>query len=105
MKSGSLRPQDPRGVIAKALRHSGQQNVSSFIVSSLSKAGIGFYLSDGWGTIDTAPIDGTKVIVYAPEKDGLPELVVLTNYHADAGWCVCTIREATHWRRFAKPAQ
>ena len=59
-----------------------------------------------WQPIETAPKDGTRVLVYAqlnpPEKghesihDMLP-VICTAEYHPDAGWCVCTEREVTHW--------
>lgn len=59
-----------------------------------------------WQPIDTAPKDGTEVLVYAaltpPEKwhesvRDLPAFIGRCSYHPDAGWCVCTMREVTHW--------
>lgn len=61
----------------------------------------------GWKPIETAPKDGRKVQVLAvlnpPEKwhdsvRDLPPYEGECSYHEDAGWCVCTMREVTHWR-------
>jgi hypothetical protein len=62
-----------------------------------------------WQPISTAPRDGTEVLVYArvlhPEKWGvhLEPMVCAASYHPDAGWCVCEIRDATHWRPLPTP--
>lgn len=52
----------------------------------------------GWQPIETAPTDGTEVLVWAPPAHGLPGLRAVAAYHPDAGWTVCEFREATHWR-------
>lgn len=65
-----------------------------------------------WKLIDTAPQD-RLVEVYAPSPDparwhesvcDLPPVVCLAQWHPDAGFCVCTIREVTHWREHEPPA-
>lgn len=63
-----------------------------------------------WRPISTAPTDGTLVLVYAPPADPakwgdiLPDpTVALARYHPDAGWCICEIREVTHWQPFEAP--
>lgn len=65
-----------------------------------------------WKPIETAPKDGTEVLVWAqlnpPEKwhesvQDLPPFVGIAAYHPDAGWCVCTMREVTHWQCRPKP--
>lgn len=62
---------------------------------------------DDWQPIAAAPRDGTPVLVYAPPPDrkrwhevvwDLPEVICSARWHLDAGFCVCTIREVTHWR-------
>jgi hypothetical protein len=66
-------------------------------------------IEQDWQPIETAPKDGTKVLVYAtvlhPEKWGvhLEPMVCAASYHPDAGWCVCEIRDATHWRPLPAP--
>lgn len=62
--------------------------------------------ADDWQPIETAPRDGTEVLVYAtlpdhlqwadPDKQLRP-VVRVTAWHPDAGWCVDELREATHW--------
>ena len=61
-----------------------------------------------WQPIETAPKDET-IIVFAPgEKDDfpspLPDLVSLCRWHPDAGFCVCELREVTHWMPFKQPS-
>ena len=58
-----------------------------------------------WRPIESAPRDGTRVLVYAPPPDPakwhgstLGSLICAVKYHADGGWCVCEIRKATHWQ-------
>lgn len=59
-----------------------------------------------WRPIEEAPRDGTEVLVWAglnpPEKwhESLHDIrpyIGPASYHPDAGWCVCTVREVTHW--------
>jgi len=77
------------------------------ILSALAAAG--YVIEQDWQPIETAPKDGTKVLVYAtvlhPEKWGvhLEPMVCAASYHPDAGWCVCEIRDATHWRPLPTP--
>lgn len=47
--------------------------------------------------IGTAPTDGTVVLVFAPAAYGLPDFEGECAYHPDAGWCVCELRQVTHW--------
>lgn len=65
-----------------------------------------------WRPINTAP-KNRAVQVYAPSPDparwhpavhDLPPIVCLAQWHSDAGWWVCTIREVTHWREHVPPA-
>ena len=58
-----------------------------------------------WRPIESAPRDGTRVLVYAPPPDPakwhgstLGSLICTVEYHADGGWCVCEIRKATRWQ-------
>jgi len=77
------------------------------ILSALAAAG--HVIEQDWQPIATAPKDGTEVLVYArvlhPEKWGvhLEPMVCAASYHPDAGWCVCEIRDATHWRPLPAP--
>jgi hypothetical protein len=72
-------------------------------------AAAGHVIEQDWQPIATAPRDGTEVLVYArvlhPEKWGvhLEPMVCAASYHPDAGWCVCEIRDATHWRPLPAP--
>lgn len=69
----------------------------------------GLRLASDWQPIETAPTDGTMVLVYAPATDpakwaiDLPEAICTAVYHEDAGWCICTVRDVTHWRPLPNP--
>jgi hypothetical protein len=72
----------------------------------------GYAVVQGWQPIETAPRD-RLVEVYAPSPDpkrwtpevhNLPPVVCLARWHPDAGFCVCEIREVTHWREHVPPA-
>lgn len=54
--------------------------------------------------IDTAPKDGTFILVYVDAKEGLPPFLAIVNYHPDAGWCCDEVRDATRWYPQATPA-
>lgn len=80
------------------------------ILSALTAAG--YAVERGWQPIETAPRD-RLVEVYAPSPDparwtpevhDLPPIVCLARWHPDAGFCVCEIREVTHWREHVPPA-
>ena len=58
-----------------------------------------------WRLIETAPTDGTVVLVFAAERDGLPAFQCTAAYHEDAGWCVDELREVTHWMPLPPPPQ
>lgn len=64
-----------------------------------------------WQPIETAPTDGTMVLVYAvvlePKKWGikLDPIICAAAYHEDAGFCVCEIRDATHWMPLPEPPE
>lgn len=62
-----------------------------------------------WRTIDSdpPPPHDQDVLVYAPAPDpekwdqsvcDLPAIQRVTRWHPDAGFCVCTIREVTHYK-------
>lgn len=55
------------------------------------------YLADAGGPIETAPTDGTTVLVWADPLEGLDGFFTLAAYHPDAGWCVDELREAVWW--------
>lgn len=55
-----------------------------------------------WRDIASAPRDGTAILVFAPGEDPrwsprLSDLVSVCAWHPDAGFCVCELREPTHW--------
>lgn len=50
----------------------------------------------GWRPIKSAPRN-FPVLVYAAPAHGLPAFQTVAAWHPDAGWCVCELREATHW--------
>lgn len=57
-------------------------------------------LAAGWrqfAPISEAPTDGTTVVVWAAPAHGLPGTLTWCAYHPDAGWCVCELREVTHY--------
>ena len=62
-----------------------------------------------WQPIETAPTDGTVVLIYAPRSDlekwtvDLPPVICNAAYHPDAGWCICAVREPTHWMPLPEP--
>ena len=58
-----------------------------------------------WRPIETAPTDGTVVLVFAEERQGLPAFQCTAAYHEDAGWCVDELREVTHWMPLPPPPQ
>jgi hypothetical protein len=57
---------------------------------------------DEWLPINTAPTDGTPVLVKAPAKHGLPEIITECAYHPDAGFCVDELREVEFWKPISK---
>jgi hypothetical protein len=57
-----------------------------------------------WQDISTAPRDCT-ILVWCPPKHGLPGLTTVALYHPDAGFCVCELRDPTHWRPLPAPPQ
>ncbi len=59
--------------------------------------------AEGWRPVETAPKDGTVVLVYAPEREGLRSIICTCNYHPDGGWCVDELRFVTHWRPLPAP--
>jgi hypothetical protein len=44
----------------------------------------------------TAPHD-RPVVIYAPPREDLPEFAGMCEWHPDAGFCVCELREPTYW--------
>lgn len=57
-----------------------------------------------WKPIDSAPKDGTLFLAYAEAgQHDLPALFSLCAWHPDAGFCICELREATHWQPLPAP--
>ena len=56
-----------------------------------------------WQPIETAPRDGTVVLVYAPGRDGLSAMQSTCAYHPDAGWCIDELRQPSHWMPLPAP--
>jgi len=52
---------------------------------------------EGWQPIESAPRDGTEIIVYCPPAHGLLSMVSFCAWHNEAGFCVDEIREPSHW--------
>lgn len=51
-----------------------------------------------WRPIETAPRDGTEIVVYAPGgKFDLPDIYCRCAWREDAGFCVDELREPTMW--------
>lgn len=58
---------------------------------------------DDWRPIETAPRDGSEILVWAPGRDGLPPMFAVTAWHESAGFCVCEVRAPTHWKPLTPP--
>ena len=58
-----------------------------------------------WKPIETAPKDGTEIIVYCPPAHGLRHMSSVCAYHEDAGFCVDELREPTIWMPLPDPPQ
>lgn len=61
-----------------------------------------------WQPMETAPRDGKLILVFAPgtsdKWDGdLGSLTTVCAWHPDAGFCVCELREPTHWMPLPDP--
>lgn len=67
------------------------------------KAALSGSKGDGWQPIETAPRDGTLILVFAPGTSRLGDLICPCAWHPDAGFCVCELREPTHWMRLPDP--
>jgi len=56
-----------------------------------------------WQPIETAPKDGTCVLVFVAARDDLPSFVTTCAWHKDAGWCADELRSVTHWMPLPDP--
>lgn len=56
-----------------------------------------------WLPIDEDTPKDEPIIVFAPGFAKIPDLVCLCQWHADAGFTVCELREPTHWMPFNRP--
>jgi hypothetical protein len=66
--------------------------------------------STDWRTIDSAPRDGTAILVFAPGRSDrwegdLGDLICRCAWHPDAGFCVCELRDPTHWMPLPEPPE
>ena len=58
-----------------------------------------------WRTMESAPRD-QRILLYAPgDPYSLPDLISVCEWHPDAGFCICELREPTHWRPLPPPPQ
>lgn len=92
------------GYAAVGMDRSGVRFYPDQFLSALSAAG--WVAEQGWQPIETAPQD-RMVLVYAPSPDptrwhtsvcDLSPIICAAKWHPEGGWCVCEIREVTHWR-------
>jgi hypothetical protein len=101
--------EEGEGPITRLALDDAEQALDTLDAISADLAADGYAVEQDWQPIATAPKDGTKVLVYArvlhPEKWGvhLEPIICAASYHPDAGWCVCKIRDATHWRPLPTP--
>ena len=73
----------PRGCLSRLVRHLFRVWHSPYAPS--------------WMPIETAPKDGTEIIVYCPSAHGIQHMASVCAYHEDAGFCVDELREPTIW--------
>ncbi len=50
-----------------------------------------------WKPIESAPKDGSEIIVFCPPAHGLRHMASVCSYHEAAGFCVDELREPTMW--------
>lgn len=56
-----------------------------------------------WQPIETAPTDGTHILVFAPGVEDLRHIICSCSYHPDGGFCVDELRYPTHWMPLPAP--
>lgn len=57
-----------------------------------------------WRLIDDDTPRDRLILVFAPGAPfELTDLVCLCQWHPDAGYCVCEIRDPTHWAEYNRP--
>jgi len=57
-----------------------------------------------WHPMETAPHD-RPIIVYCPEKHGLPAMASICQWQFDAGFCVDELRDPTCWIEIPSTSQ
>lgn len=50
-----------------------------------------------WQPIETAPKDGTEIVVYAPAYQDPKPLASLCAWHESAGFCIDELRQPAFW--------
>lgn len=58
-----------------------------------------------WRPIETAPTDGTRVLVWVAGCDELPAFQAIASHHPQAGWAVDEVRPTTHWMPLPAPPE
>lgn len=53
-------------------------------------------LADWMPINDHTPKDH-PILVYAPAREGLPPIISICQWHPDAGFCICELRQPTIW--------
>lgn len=62
------------------------------------------WVQSWWRPIETAPTDGTLILVFAPGGEfDLPDLQSVCAYHQDGGFCIDEMRHPTHWMPLPPP--
>jgi hypothetical protein len=70
--------------------------VAGVALSALAAAG--YVIEQDWQPIETAPQDGTDVLVFDPTSPKAPK-IALDWYHKEEGW----LGKPTHWRPLPAP--
>jgi hypothetical protein len=56
-----------------------------------------------WFPMESAPTDGTTILVWCAPAHGLSALYSTCAYHPDAGFCVDALRPPTRWTPLPDP--